>query len=58
MSDNLNIRRPQDPTKVNINESWELEYWSDKFGVSIAKLKEAVSKVGVLGVDVKKYLGK
>jgi len=58
MSDNLNIRRPQDPTKVNINESWELEYWSDKFGVSIAKLKEAVSKVGVLVVDVKKYLGK
>lgn len=58
MSDDLNIRRPQDPTKVNVNESWELAYWSEKFGVSTAKLKEAVSKVGVLVVDVKKYLGK
>lgn len=58
MPDNLNIRRPQDPTKVNVNESWELGYWSEKFGVSIAKLKEAVSKVGVLVVDIKKYLGK
>jgi hypothetical protein len=58
MSDNLNIKRPLDATKVNVNESWELEYWSQKFGVSIAKLKEAVSKVGVLVSDVKKYLGK
>jgi hypothetical protein len=58
MSDNLNIKKPQDPTKVNVNESWELEYWSQKFGVSIAKLKEAVSKVGVMVVDIKKYLGK
>jgi hypothetical protein len=31
MSDNLNIKRPQDPTKVNVNENWELEYWSQKF---------------------------
>lgn len=58
MSDNLNIKRPQDPTKVNVHESWELEYWSQKFGVSPAKLKEAVSKAGIMVVNVKKYLGK
>jgi len=58
MADNLNIRRPEDPTKVNVHEAWELEYWSQKFGVSVAKLKEAVSRVGVLVVDVRKYLGK
>ena len=58
MSDNLSIKRPQDPTKINVNESWELEYWSQKLGVSTAKLREAVNKVGVMVMDVKTYLGK
>ncbi|MPT33491.1 MAG: DUF3606 domain-containing protein, partial [Chryseobacterium sp.] len=29
MSDDLSKRRPQDGTKVNVNETWELEYWSN-----------------------------
>jgi hypothetical protein len=58
MSDDLSKRRPQDATKVNVNESWELDYWSKKFGVTKEKLKEAVKAVGTSAVLVQKYLGK
>jgi hypothetical protein len=58
MPDNLKIREPEDRTKINIHEAWEVEYWSKKFGVSAAKLKEAVQKVGVSVEKVKAYLSK
>lgn len=58
MPDNLNIKQPQDPKKINIHEQWELNYWTKKFGVSETKLKEAVKAVGVQVSDVEKYLGK
>ncbi len=58
MSDDLSKRRPQDATKVNVNESWELEYWSKKFGVTKEKLKEAVKAVGTSAAELQKYLGK
>lgn len=58
MSDDLSKKRPQDATKVNVNESWELEYWSKKFGITKDQLKNAVKAVGVSAAAVKKYLGK
>lgn len=58
MSDDLSKRRPQDATKVNVNESWELNYWSKKFGVTKERLKEAVKAVGTSVAAVKRYIGK
>ena len=58
MSDDLSKRRPQDASKVNVNETWELEYWSNKFGVTKERLKEAVKAVGTSAVVVQNYLGK
>lgn len=58
MSDDLSERRPQDATKVNVNESWELDYWSKKFGVTKERLKEAVKAVGTSAAAVQKYVGK
>jgi len=57
MSDDLN-KKPADATRVNVNETWELNYWSKKFGVTKEKLKEAVKTVGPYVADVKIYLGK
>ncbi|GGG62505.1 DUF3606 domain-containing protein [Epilithonimonas arachidiradicis] len=57
MSDDLRKRRPQDATKINVNESWELDYWSDELGVTKERLKEAVRAVGTSVADVKRYLG-
>ncbi|WP_250255693.1 DUF3606 domain-containing protein [Chryseobacterium sp. Marseille-Q3244] len=58
MPDDLGKKRPQDATKVNVNESWELEYWSKKFGVTKEQLKNAVKAVGVSAATVQKHLGK
>lgn len=58
MSDDLSKRRPQDATKINVNEPWELEYWSKELGVTKDRLKEAVKAVGTTVSAVKKYLGK
>lgn len=58
MVDDLRNRGPQDDARVNVNQDWEVAYWTKKFGVSEAKLREEVKAVGVMVVDVKKYLGK
>lgn len=58
MSDNLKIRRPQDPKQVNVNETWELTYWTKHFNVNAEELKRAVRSVGTHVDKIKKYLGK
>ncbi|PKB13813.1 DUF3606 domain-containing protein [Janthinobacterium sp. 64] len=57
MSDDLTKRGPQDASKVNIHEEWELAYWSKKFGVTKEKLIQAVKAVGVGAAAVGKHLG-
>lgn len=47
-----------DNTRININENYEVENWSEKFGVSADKLKEAVNAVGTSAKEVEKYLNK
>lgn len=58
MADDLTKRGPADAGRVNVNETWELSYWSTKFGVSPETLKAAVKKVGVMVVDVRRELGR
>lgn len=58
MSDDLSKRRPQDATKINVHEAWELEYWCKTLGVTAQQLKDAVKAVGTSVDAVKKYLGK
>jgi hypothetical protein len=56
MPDNLNLRGPEDPQKININQSWEVQYWTKKLGVSESTLKRAVGNVGSMVVNVKNWL--
>jgi hypothetical protein len=58
MTDNLNIRQPQDRTKINVHEAWELSYWTKHLGVSADALKRAVAQVGPSVEAVKRQLGK
>ncbi|OIQ98687.1 hypothetical protein GALL_193450 [mine drainage metagenome] len=58
MPDNLHIRQPQDPQRINVNEPWEVRYWTNKFNVTEAQLKQAVKAVGPMTAKVKAYLGK
>ena len=58
MADNLNLRGQPDRSKVNVNEQWEVDYWTKKWGVSAQQLRSAVSAVGVNAANVARHLGK
>ena len=55
--DKSKIDRP-DQARININELSDLQEWSNKFGVSPDRLKEAVAKVGPMASEVAKFLGR
>ena len=57
MSDDKSKTAPQDASRVNVNEEYEVQYWTKKFGCSAEQLKKAVREVGVSASDVEKYLG-
>ena len=56
MVDDLTRKAPEDPTKINVNQSWEIQYWAKKLGVTEQQLKTAVKAVGPIVKDVKRYL--
>ena len=45
-----------DDSRINVNEAYEVQYWSEKFNVSAERLREAVKEVGTQVTDVQKYL--
>jgi len=58
MSDNKSVKRPLDAFKININEDYELRYWSKTLNVSPDELREAVNKVGPQASKVRQYFHK
>lgn len=58
MADDKSKKGPADRDRININEAYEVEYWSKELGISPQKLRELVEKHGVMVKDVKKALGK
>ena len=58
MADNLDKRGPQDASRVNVGEAWEVAYWTRKFGVTADELKRAVEQVGTSADAVGKHLKK
>jgi hypothetical protein len=58
MSDDLTKRRPQDASKVNIHEPWEVNWWCAEFGCTKNQLIAAVNAVGVSAAKVREYLKK
>ena len=56
MSDNLQDRGPQDRARINVNEEWELRYWTKELGVSEDQLRKAVQQAGPSVEAVRKQL--
>ena len=56
MADDKSKRGPQDSSRINIHEPYELDYWSEKFGVSQDELRQTVHNVGPMATDVEKAL--
>lgn len=46
MADDKTNRGPQDRSRISLSEDYEVQYWTDKLGVSKAQLEEAVREVG------------
>lgn len=47
-----------DASRVRLIESFEIDYWTDRFGVSKERLETAVGKVGPMVFDVERELAK
>jgi hypothetical protein len=56
MSDNTQKPGGRDRKRINVNQDYELRDWSDKFGVTKERLKEAVQAVGDEADRVEQYL--
>ncbi|PMD83727.1 DUF3606 domain-containing protein [Siphonobacter sp. BAB-5405] len=56
MPDNLSNRGPRDRSRINLNEEWEVRYWTSELGCTAARLRQAVNAVGVMVADVRRYL--
>jgi hypothetical protein len=46
MADDLSKRGPQDRTRINLNEDYEVRYWTTTLGVSKEQLEAIVRQVG------------
>ena len=58
MSYNPGRRNPQDSSRINVHEEWELRYWADRWHVSRQQLMDTIKRVGVHVQDVARALGK
>lgn len=56
MSDNKELRAPQDASRIAMGEDYEVDYWTAKFGVSREKLQAAVDAVGNGADAVERHL--
>lgn len=56
MSDDKILKNYPDSQRINVNEDYEVQYWSKKFGVSKDQLVATIRRVGVIAEDVKRAL--
>ena len=56
MSDDKTQRSPQDASRIAMGEDYEVRYWTERFGVTGERLREAVAAVGNGADAVERYL--
>lgn len=56
MSDDKSKPGGQDRTRISLSEDYEVRDWSEKFGVSEDRLRQAVERVGNEAKDVERFL--
>ena len=55
--DNRAKKGQPDRSRINLNEDFEVKYWTKHLGVSREQLEKAVGKVGNSAAAVRKELG-
>ena len=56
--DNTNKTGTPDRNTINLNEDYEVTYWTKELGVTKEELTEAVNKAGKSAQAVREYLKK
>jgi hypothetical protein len=56
VADNKTLRGTQDSSRIAMGEDYEVEYWTEKFGVSRDALQKAVDAVGNSADAVERHL--
>ncbi len=46
MSDDTNLRAPEDASRISLEEDYEVRYWTQKWSITREQLEEAVNQVG------------
>jgi len=54
MHDDRTKRGPQDRSRINVHEPWEVKYWCKRLGVTPAELRRAVKSAGPMVKDVRR----
>ena len=58
MSDNKQDRGPQDASRINVHEEYEVRYWTKALGITKDELEAVVEKAGTRSDAIRKELGK
>ena len=53
MVDDRKKSRPEDRKRININEPWELDWWSKELGLTRDQLRAAVKRFGNMADKVR-----
>lgn len=57
MTDDKNNRGPQDRSRINTSEDYEVRYWTKELGVSAEELKRLVAQHGNSADAIRRALG-
>ena len=58
MADDKNNTGSPDRDRINLEEDYEVRYWTQALGVSEEQLRQAVQQVGSTAEAVRRHLGK
>jgi hypothetical protein len=58
MADDKSKTGTADDVRINVNEAYEVQYWSKKFDVTPEELHDAVAAVGPMAADVQRELAR
>jgi len=58
MTDNKTRRGPADRSRINVNEPYELDYWSNELDLTPEQLRQLVAKHGASVETIRQLLGK
>jgi hypothetical protein len=56
MADNPNIRGDGDRKRINVEQEYEVRYWTEKLGVTPEQLRAAVEAVGPIAEAVEQHI--